>query len=59
MVKREMQSTSLKKVELVCHHLELEARESAERAARVEAERDAVCHKATMAKLATEGVVST
>ena len=59
MVEREMQSTTLKKAELACRRLELEARESAERAARAEAERDVVCHKAVMAKLATEGAVNT
>ena len=32
MAEREMQSASLKKVELACCHLELEARESAQRA---------------------------
>ena len=35
-----MQSASLKETELVCHCLELEAKESAERAARAKAERD-------------------
>ena len=34
MEKQEMHSASLKKAELVCRRLELEARESAERAAR-------------------------
>ena len=58
MVEREMHSTSLKQVELACRRLELEARESAERAALAEAERDAACHEAVMAKLATEGVVN-
>ena len=38
---------------------ELEARESAERAARAEAERDMACHEATMAKMATKGAVNT
>ena len=56
---REMQSASLKKVELACHPLELEVRESAKRAARAEAERDAASHEAAMAKLATKGVVNT
>ena len=37
----------------------MEARESTERAARAEAERDATCHEAAMAKLATEGAVNT
>ena len=59
MAEREMQSASLKKVELACRHLELEARESVERTARAEAERDATCHEAAMAKLATEGAVNT
>ena len=59
MAEREMQSASLKKVELACRRLELDARESAERAARAEAERDVACHEAAMAKLATEGVVNT
>ena len=57
MAEREMQSTSVKKVELACRRLE--ARESVERAARAEAERDAACHEAAMAKLAAEGAVST
>ena len=59
MAEREMQSASLKKVELVCRGLELEVKESAERATRAEAEKDAACHEATMAKLATEGAVNT
>ena len=59
MAEREMQSTSLKKVELVCHRLELQAREFVERATRAEAERDAACHEAAMAELATEGAVNT
>ena len=59
MAEREMQSASLKKAELVCRRLELEARESAERATRAEAEKDAACHEAAMAKLATEGAVNT
>ena len=59
MAELEMKSTSLKKVELVCRRLELQARESAERATRAEAERDAACHEAAMAKLATEGAVNT
>ena len=59
MAEREMQSASLKKVELACRRLELEARESAERASQAEAERDAACHEAVMAKLATEGVINT
>ena len=59
MAEREMQSASLKQVELACHRLELEARESAERAAQAEAERDAACHEAAMVKLAAEGALST
>ena len=59
MAEREMQSTSLKQVELTCHLLKLEARESAKRAAQAEAERDVTCHEAAMAKLATEGVINT
>ena len=59
MAEREMQSTSLKEAELACRRLELEVKESAERAARAEAERDAACHKAAMAKLAIEGAVNT
>ena len=54
-----MQSTTLKKAELTCCRLELEAKESAESAAWVEAERDEACHEATMAKLETEGAVNT
>ena len=59
MAEREMQSASLKKAELTCHRLELEARESAERALRAEAERDAALHEAAMAKLAIEGAINT
>ena len=59
MAEREMQSASLKKTELACRRLELEVRESTERAVRAEAERDAACHEAAMAKLATEGAVNT
>ena len=59
MAEWEMQSASLKKTELACCRLELEARESAKRAARAEVERDAACHEAAMAKLATKGVVNT
>ena len=58
MAEREMQSASLKKVELACRRLELEARESVERAARAEVERDVAFHEAAMAKLATEGAVN-
>ena len=42
---------------MTCHHLELEARESAEKAAR--AERDTARHEAAMAKLTTEGALNT
>ena len=59
MAEREMQSASLKQAELTCRLLELEAKEYAERAARAEAERDAACYEAAMAKLATEGAVNT
>ena len=41
---------------MACRHLELEAKESAERAA--QAERDTTCHEAAMAKLETEGAVN-
>ena len=58
MAEREMHSVSLKKSELACRRLEIEARESAERAARDEAERDAARYEAAMAKLATEGAVN-
>ena len=59
MAEQEMQSASLKQVELACRCLELEARESAKRAARAEAERDVACHEAAMAKLAVEGALNT
>ena len=59
MDKREMQSASLKQAELVCRRLELEAKESVKRATRVEAERDAVRHEVSMAKLTVEGALST
>ena len=59
MVEREMHSASLKKAELACRRLELEARESAKRAARAEAERDMARYEAAMAKLAAEGAVNT
>ena len=59
MVEWEMHSASLKKSELVCRLLELEARESAERAARAEAERDTTRHEEAMAKMATEGAINT
>ena len=59
MAEREMQSASLKKAELACRRLELEAREYAKSAARAEAERDTACHEAVMSKLEIEGAVNT
>ena len=59
LAEQEMQSASLKQAELACRRLELEAKESAERAARAEAERDAACHEIAMAKLTAEGALST
>ena len=59
MVEREMQNASLKKAELACRRLELEARESAERAVRAEAERDTTRHEAAMEKLMTVGTLNT
>ena len=47
MAEREMQSASLKKVELACRRLELKAKESTERVIRAEAERDVARHEAT------------
>ena len=47
---REMQSASLKEAKLACRRLELEAKESAERAARAKAKRDAARHEAAIAK---------
>ena len=44
---------------MACCRLELEAKKSAERAARAEAERDAARHEATMVKLEIEGAVNT
>ena len=44
MAEQKMQSTSLKTAKLACRRLELEARESTERAVRAKAERDAACH---------------
>ena len=58
MVEREIHSASLKKSELACHHLELKARESSEKDARAETERDAARNEAEMAKLATKGAVN-
>ena len=54
-----MQSASLKEAELACRCLELEAKESTERAAQAEAERDTVHHEAAMAKLQIKGAVKT
>ena len=51
MAERETQSSSLKEAELTCCRLELEAKESAERVARAEAERDVARHEAAIAKL--------
>ena len=59
MAERETQSASLKEAESTCRHLELEAKESTERAAREEAERDAACHEVAMAKLQIEGAINT
>ena len=59
MVELEMQSASLKEAELTCRRLEVEVKESAERAARAEAERDAAHHEAAMAKLQIEGAINT
>ena len=59
MAEREMHSASLKKFELACRCLELEARESVERATRAEAERDMARHEAAMAKLVAEGAINT
>ena len=54
----EMQNASLKEAELACRRLELEAKESAERAAQAEAERDTTHHEATMAKLEIEWAIN-
>ena len=59
MTEREMQSASLKGAELACRRLELEAKESTERAARAEAKRDTARHEAAMAKLEIKGAVNT
>ena len=59
LAEREMESASLKKAELACRRLELEARESVEGAIRAKNERDVACHEAVMAKLATEGAINT
>ena len=44
---------------MACCRLELGAKESIERAARAEAERDAALHETVMAKLEIEGAVNT
>ena len=59
MAEREMQSVTLKQAELACRRLELEAKESFERAARAEAERDAARHEVSMANLTAEGALNT
>ena len=59
MAERKMHRASVKKAELACRRLELEARESDERAAWAEAERYTARHEAAMAKLASEGAVNT
>ena len=46
-----MQSASLKEAELACRRLELEAKESAERVSRAEAEKDTSRYEAVIAKL--------
>ena len=56
---REKHSASLKEAELACRRLELEMKESAERAARAEAERNAARHEAAMAKLQIERAINT
>ena len=53
-----MQSASLKEAELACCRLELEAKESTERATWAKAKRDTVRHEAAMAKLETKGAVN-
>ena len=58
MAERETQSASLKKAELACRRLELEAKESAKRVARAEPKRDTTRHEVVMAKLETEGAVN-
>ena len=44
---------------MACRRLEMEAKESTERAAQAEVERDAARHEAAMAKLKIEGAVNT
>ena len=59
MAEREMHGASLKKAELACRCLEMEARESAERDARAEVERDTALNEAEMARLEAEEAVNT
>ena len=59
MAKREMRDASPKKAELECHRLELEAKESIERAARAEAERDTALHEVAITRLESEGALNT
>ena len=54
-----MQVALLKQAELTCRLLELEARESVDKATRAEVERDTVHHEAAIAKLTTEGDLNT
>ena len=49
---------SLKEVQLTAQHWELEAKESADRAAWAEAERDAARHETVMARLETEAMAN-
>ena len=51
MAEKEKQSASLEEAKLACRRLELEVKESDERTARAEDERDAARHEAAMAKL--------
>ena len=59
MAEWELQVASMKQAKLKCRCLELEARESADRAARAEAERDTARHEVAMAKLTAEGALNT
>ena len=59
MAEWEKHNASLKKAELACRRLELEARESAKRAALAKVERDTARHEAAMAKLVIEGAFNT
>ena len=49
----------IKRGEVACHRLKLEAKESVERATHAEAERDAARHEAAMAKMQIEGAINT